>query len=338
MKCQNCGHNNHPDDIRCARCGQPLNETIEQMDIDALYAPATSPVSDESKTALYISSEEQPSENNSVLPEASQTMVKSAAPIAAAQTIVKVPEKETIAAPIAAAQTIVKVPEKDMHANPEAAQPVVKAPEPEIPLAPTVVEPVQIEKAKKTVCQTIVTCQYCNFYPILSSAIVCPQCNKPLVLDSASMNKPEDMPEKQKEEPEALENLYPQKEDVQGKEPQGTICRPFYLKDSEELGKTKKDTVPPSFKLTTLPEEYEQISPVTQQFDNGSAILNRDNTEPGNMSITSKEQAEVKYEDGNWYIENRSKAKSTYLIVERKVELQSGDIIILGNRRFKFEV
>ena len=66
-------------------------------------------------------------------------------------------------------------------------------------------------------------------------------------------------------------------------------------------------------------------------------VLNRENTEPNNQTITSKEQAELTHENGVWYIEDRSEKKSTMLRVSRKMKLQSGDVIALGNRLFEFK-
>ena len=66
-------------------------------------------------------------------------------------------------------------------------------------------------------------------------------------------------------------------------------------------------------------------------------ILNRENTEQDNRTITSKEQAELICEDGKWYVLNRSELGSTYLEANRKLALEPGDVIVLGDRRFKFE-
>ena len=46
----------------------------------------------------------------------------------------------------------------------------------------------------------------------------------------------------------------------------------------------------------------------------------------------------VTYEDGHWTIENHSLHNPTMVIADRKVELQSGDIIMLGDRKFRFEL
>lgn len=76
----------------------------------------------------------------------------------------------------------------------------------------------------------------------------------------------------------------------------------------------------------------------TREFGGDTVQLNRDNTDPGNRSITSKEQAVLTYEDDGWTILNRSDYGSTMVAAGRKIILQPGDIILLGNRRFRFDV
>lgn len=66
-------------------------------------------------------------------------------------------------------------------------------------------------------------------------------------------------------------------------------------------------------------------------------ILNRENTDPNNQTITSKEQAVLTHENGDWYIEDHSEGKSTMIRVGKKTKLESGDIIALGNRLFEFK-
>ena len=93
----------------------------------------------------------------------------------------------------------------------------------------------------------------------------------------------------------------------------------------------------PHCHLTLIPEEDEQKEPVTNDYEGASIILTRENTESDNRTITSKEQAELTCEDGKWYLLNKSELGSTYLEASRKLELQQGDIIVLGDRRFKFD-
>lgn len=76
-------------------------------------------------------------------------------------------------------------------------------------------------------------------------------------------------------------------------------------------------------------------NPITYSGD--TIILNRANTDANNNSITSREQAILTCEDGEWFIENRSDLRTTFIRVNGKVKLTSGDIIVLGNREFEFK-
>ena len=76
-------------------------------------------------------------------------------------------------------------------------------------------------------------------------------------------------------------------------------------------------------------------NPITYSGD--TIILNRANTDANNNSITSREQAILTCVDGEWYIENRSDLRSTFIRVNGKVKLTNGDIIVLGNREFEFK-
>lgn len=98
----------------------------------------------------------------------------------------------------------------------------------------------------------------------------------------------------------------------------------------------KKSMPLPQCSLTLIPEEDEQLEARSQQYEGMNILLNRDNTDPMNRTITSREQAVLSYEDGKWFIENKSDYGTTYIVANRKMELQSGDIVILGDRSFEF--
>ena len=76
-------------------------------------------------------------------------------------------------------------------------------------------------------------------------------------------------------------------------------------------------------------------NPITYSGD--TIILNRSNTDANNNSITSREQAVLTCEDGEWYIENRSDLRTTFIRVNGRIKLTSGDIIVLGTREFEFK-
>ena len=91
-------------------------------------------------------------------------------------------------------------------------------------------------------------------------------------------------------------------------------------------------------RLKAIPNDKETIQQGTLTFAGDVIVLNRGNTESENLTITSKEQAVLICEAGKWYIQDRSEHKTTFIHTSERVELQSGDVIMLGNRRFEFEV
>lgn len=93
----------------------------------------------------------------------------------------------------------------------------------------------------------------------------------------------------------------------------------------------------PSFVLKPLKRMEERHDFDEQEYEGKEVVLNRDNTEPGNPSITSRQQAVISNEDGHWYIEDKSDQKTTFVQAAGKIELHDGDIILLGNRLFEFK-
>uniref|UniRef100_UPI0025B5AC54 FHA domain-containing protein n=1 Tax=Bacteroides acidifaciens TaxID=85831 RepID=UPI0025B5AC54 len=89
--------------------------------------------------------------------------------------------------------------------------------------------------------------------------------------------------------------------------------------------------------LRPIAWEGEEVNynPITYSGD--TIILNRSNTDANNNSFTSREQAILTCEEGEWYIENRSDLRTTFIRVNGKIKLNSGDIIVLGNREFEFK-
>ena len=94
--------------------------------------------------------------------------------------------------------------------------------------------------------------------------------------------------------------------------------------------------LPPTFVLSPIQKNGERKQPMDIEFEGDEVILNRDNTDPGNLSITSRTQAIISQKDGKWYIEDKSDQKTTFVQVSTPHELHDGDIILLGNRLFKF--
>lgn len=107
---------------------------------------------------------------------------------------------------------------------------------------------------------------------------------------------------------------------------------------SENTVNPFKKTIDPSrqstgITLKRIPREGEKEESIN--FNDAAIILNRDNCDPNNNTITSKEQALLEKENGEWFISNKSQLKTTYKKVKGKVKLQKGDVILLGNRAFE---
>lgn len=91
------------------------------------------------------------------------------------------------------------------------------------------------------------------------------------------------------------------------------------------------------FKLLPISEETGMPEGCELSFSGNNVVLNRDNTDPKNSTITSQEQASLTFENGKWSIEDKSEYKTTFVQASRKIELQPGDLILLGNQLYRFE-
>lgn len=92
------------------------------------------------------------------------------------------------------------------------------------------------------------------------------------------------------------------------------------------------------FKLVPISEETGMPEGDELAFEGNEVVLNRDNTDPQNTTITSLEQACLSFDNGKWCIEDRSEYKTTFVQASRKIELQQGDLILVGNQLYRFEL
>lgn len=89
--------------------------------------------------------------------------------------------------------------------------------------------------------------------------------------------------------------------------------------------------------LRRIAWDNEQVTYEPVSYSGESILLNRANTDANNHSITSKVQAVLTHENGEWFIQNQSEQKTTLIRVDKKTKLEDGDVIILGNRLFEFK-
>ena len=71
-------------------------------------------------------------------------------------------------------------------------------------------------------------------------------------------------------------------------------------------------------------------------------LLNRGNVSPGDLSLSSKDHAHIVMRQGTgtnqWHIEDHSSNGCTFVAAKRPIDLQDGDIIVLGNSRYEFRI
>lgn len=92
-----------------------------------------------------------------------------------------------------------------------------------------------------------------------------------------------------------------------------------------------------AFSLVPISEETGMPEGEVLSYEGNEVILNRNNTDQKNTTITSLEQACLTFENGRWCIEDRSEYRTTLVQASRKIELLQGDLILLGNQLYRFE-
>ena len=198
----------------------------------------------------------------------------------------------------------------------------------------------EMPKSRVTSIQQITKCPNCS-YPVAGNFESCPNCGTPLKKTDRVATV-----EKQKQ-PQPDMSLVDEKMTCQECGQEVLMSSTFCPNCGQRLHKPTirrqiKHTVEaeqepkPKCSLEMVPEEGEYTDTEKKEFEGQSIILNRENTDRNNRTITSKEQAELSFEDGHWYLVDKSELQTTYIQATRKIELQPDDIIVLGDRRFKF--
>lgn len=103
-----------------------------------------------------------------------------------------------------------------------------------------------------------------------------------------------------------------------------------HLKKTQMFGEISFDDAKPSkFKLV---ENNQQ----ERSFEGKSVTIGREEIDPENFSL-STEHATFEQVDGKWMLSNQSSNGFTFIQVKGRVEVQDGDIIVIGNKIFQFK-
>lgn len=87
--------------------------------------------------------------------------------------------------------------------------------------------------------------------------------------------------------------------------------------------------------IAISPDEEKELR--TIDLEAGEVMLDRETLDASNSSISRKGHANIFYLDGNWYLENMTPLKTTFVQVNQPVKLKDGDVILMGDSLFKFK-
>lgn len=151
-------------------------------------------------------------------------------------------------------------------------------------------------------------CDTCG-YPNTSMGADCVHCNGSLKRDDLNGSKAE--------EP---------KNASQQIDPSMTI-NPWLIEEESETG----------FLLCSL-DESEDNETSNLDFDEDHIELKRSNLDSKNKTITSDVQAVIEKDGDQWFLSNKSSLQTTFIRVDNKRALAEGDVILFGNKLFRFQI
>ena len=189
-------------------------------------------------------------------------------------------------------------------------------------LRKTVLEPVAVgqEKAQGR------TCEQCG-YPLKEGSTKCPKCGTPVQAAmprrATVLNPVMDNAEKTvRQEPVALGH---------------NAFKNIKSSDMKTINPYIDGFAPvPACSLKPFKRSNENKKLENIEFEGSEIILKRENTDADNATISNENQAVITNENGKWYIEDQSDAKTTFVRAGEKIEIKDGSIILLGNRLFEF--
>ena len=73
-----------------------------------------------------------------------------------------------------------------------------------------------------------------------------------------------------------------------------------------------------------------------KEYTDSDIVLGRQELDEGNTTI-SRQHIHLVNEDGKWYVEDVSSQHQTFLIVKKKTLIENDDILVLGNKFFRFK-
>jgi len=175
----------------------------------------------------------------------------------------------------------------------------------------------------------MIRCNKCGFPGNRDDAKRCIKCNTPLTAEAAPAPEPAPvrgvatLPERPLERP-PLDAPKPAAKPAPAADPGQTRL--------VALGGLREK----SYALVALsPDMQQELRAVP--ISGASVVLKRETLDAGNVSLSRDGQASLVNKNGEWWIENLSKLKSTFVQVNRPLKLADGDVIQMGDTLYRFK-
>lgn len=135
-----------------------------------------------------------------------------------------------------------------------------------------------------------------------------------------------------------MEEVKPQEETPEIKQPAPNIAAlKQTVRDFDMVINSQPEEQVPVLGFKLVPADNYDGKAKEISFKSDNVILNRENIDPENITLNSEGHASLSCEDGEWFISNLSPTQTTYICTGRKIKIEPGDVIIVGNRRFIFQ-
>lgn len=193
--------------------------------------------------------------------------------------------------------------------------------------------------------QQAVACPRCG-YPLSSSNTFCPNCGTQVSVENPSEHVeyaktvrilPEEFLET--ESPEIVEeHLKKTVREIPADLMNATQNSQTVRVLPEEMLCDEEDVQPkePSFRLILM-DNFDGATPLAKKFEGADTIINGEALVSEGSYVPEGLEVEFTYADDMWALTDKTVEKAVYVSAANGVNVKSGDIIVIGNRRYIFE-
>jgi hypothetical protein len=108
-----------------------------------------------------------------------------------------------------------------------------------------------------------------------------------------------------------------------------------FKKPADMMNKTINPYGKKTIKLIRLAPDGQETQVI--ELSETEVVLNRSNLDPGNNSLSGSSHAILKYSGGTWHLSDTSSFNNTFIYAGKDYPLKNGDIILLGDCKFKVD-